>query len=82
MARLELLTLLAALAVQTRHIGLAATASTTFSDPFNLARSFSSLDHHQPRSRRVERRDLFSGDVARNFSRENMPRTPMLRGGP
>ncbi len=45
MARLEPLTLLAALAVQTRHIGLAATASTTFSDPFNLARSFSSLDH-------------------------------------
>ncbi len=45
MARLEPLTMLSALAVNTSHIGLAATASTTFTDPFSLARSFSSLDH-------------------------------------
>lgn len=73
MARLEPLTLLAALAVQTRHIGLAATASTTFSDPFNLACSFSSLDHISRGRAAWNVVTSFSGDVARNFSRENMP---------
>jgi FMN-dependent oxidoreductase (nitrilotriacetate monooxygenase family) len=43
--RLEPLTLLAALATATEHIGLAATAATTYSEPYNLARMFSSLDH-------------------------------------
>jgi len=42
---LEPLTLLAALAVSTQRIGLIATASTTYTEPFNLARQFSSLDH-------------------------------------
>ena len=42
---LEPLTVLGALAVSTQHIGLIATASTTYSEPFNLARQFSSLDH-------------------------------------
>ena len=45
MVRLEPLTLLAALAMKTSHIGLAATASTTYSDPYNLARAFASIDH-------------------------------------
>lgn len=44
-ARLEPTALLGALSVTTSRIGLAATASTTYSDPFNLARSFASLDH-------------------------------------
>ncbi|HWK95489.1 MAG TPA: LLM class flavin-dependent oxidoreductase [Pseudolabrys sp.] len=34
-----------AVALNTTHIGLAATASTTYSDPYNLARRFLSLDH-------------------------------------
>jgi len=42
---LEPLTLLSALAVSTSRIGLIATASTTYTEPFNLARQFSSLDH-------------------------------------
>ncbi len=42
---LEPLTTLAALAGATRHIGLIATCSTTYTEPFNLARQFSSLDH-------------------------------------
>lgn len=42
--QLEPLTLLAALSAITRHIGLIATASTTFSDPFTLARQLLSLD--------------------------------------
>jgi FMN-dependent oxidoreductase (nitrilotriacetate monooxygenase family) len=41
----EPLTLLAALAARTHRIGLVATASTSFSDPYVLARQFASLDH-------------------------------------
>ncbi|MCI0794684.1 MAG: LLM class flavin-dependent oxidoreductase [Chloroflexi bacterium] len=43
--RFEPLTLLAALAMETTHIGLAATLSTTYSEPFTVARQFSSIDH-------------------------------------
>src|SRR4051812_16135819 len=39
------LTLLPALAAVTEHIGLIATASTTFNDPYHIARKFASLDH-------------------------------------
>lgn len=42
---LEPVTVLSALAVATRRIGLIATASTTYTEPFNLARQFASLDH-------------------------------------
>ena len=42
---LEPLTVLSALAVSTQTIGLIATASTTYTEPFNLARQFASLDH-------------------------------------
>ena len=42
---LEPVTALGALAVSTRRIGLVATASTTYTEPFNLARQFASLDH-------------------------------------
>lgn len=43
--RLEPLTLLSALAMTTSHVGLAATASSTYTEPYNLARAFASLDH-------------------------------------
>ena len=43
--RLEPLTLLSALAMTTTHVGLAATMSTTYSDPYTVARIFASLDH-------------------------------------
>ena len=43
--RLEPLTLLSAVATHTRHLGLVATASSTYNSPFNLARRFASLDH-------------------------------------
>lgn len=42
---LEPITALGALAASTERIGLIATASTTYSEPFNLARQFASLDH-------------------------------------
>jgi FMN-dependent oxidoreductase (nitrilotriacetate monooxygenase family) len=41
---LEPLTLLGALAASTRHIGLIATATTTYNEPFHVARKFASLD--------------------------------------
>ena len=41
---LEPLTLLTALATATTHIGLIATASTSYNSPYNLARKFASLD--------------------------------------
>ena len=43
--RFEPLTLLAALAMATQHIGLVATATTSFNEPYNVARKFASLDH-------------------------------------
>ena len=39
------LTLLPALAVVTERLGLIATASTTYNDPYHIARKFASLDH-------------------------------------
>lgn len=42
---LEPITLLGALAARTTRIGLVATLSTTFNEPFNVARMFASLDH-------------------------------------
>lgn len=43
--RFEPLTLLSALAIETTHIGLVATVSTSYSEPFTIARQFASLDH-------------------------------------
>jgi FMN-dependent oxidoreductase (nitrilotriacetate monooxygenase family) len=42
---LEPITLLSAIAGATSRIGLGATASTSFFEPYNLARQFASLDH-------------------------------------
>lgn len=42
---LEPTVLLAAIAVATERIGLIATASTTYNDPYNLARRFAAVDH-------------------------------------
>jgi len=44
-ARFEPLTLLSALAMVTDKIGLAATASTTYGEPYHTARAFASIDH-------------------------------------
>ena len=58
----EPFTLLSALAGATEHIGLIATGSTTFDEPYHVARRFASLDHITRRARRVEyRHHLQSG---------------------
>jgi len=43
--RFEPITILSALAAVTDHIGLVATLTVTYSEPFNVARQFASLDH-------------------------------------
>ena len=43
--KLEPTTLLCALAAVTSHIGLIATATTTYNEPYNIARRFMSIDH-------------------------------------
>lgn len=44
-AHFEPLTLLSALAAVTTNIGLTATVTTTYNEPYHLARKFASLDH-------------------------------------
>ena len=43
--RFEPMTLLSALGMVTKHVGLGATVSTSFNEPYNVARAFASLDH-------------------------------------
>ncbi|MFF2483441.1 LLM class flavin-dependent oxidoreductase [Paenibacillus sp. NPDC058071] len=43
--RPEPITLLSALSAVTEHVGLVATVSTTYNEPFHVARKFASLDH-------------------------------------
>lgn len=43
--RLEPTVLLTAVALATQHIGVIATCSSTYNDPYNLARRFASIDH-------------------------------------
>lgn len=43
--RFEPLTILSALAAVTDHIGLVGTATVSYTEPYNLARQFASLDH-------------------------------------
>jgi FMN-dependent oxidoreductase (nitrilotriacetate monooxygenase family) len=45
LCRFEPTTLITALSACTTHIGLGATVSTSFSEPFNVARIFGSIDH-------------------------------------
>jgi alkanesulfonate monooxygenase len=44
LVRIEPFTLLSALATATRHIGLVCTATTTYDEPYHIARRFASLD--------------------------------------
>ena len=45
MAYFEPITLLSGIAGLTTHIGLVATATTSYNEPYNVARKFASLDH-------------------------------------
>ena len=70
---LEPLTLLSAVAGATTHIGLGATASTSFYEPYNVARLFASLDHIS-RGRAAWNVVTSANDyAARNFGLERLP---------
>ena len=71
--RLEPLTMLAALAASTTHVGLGATASTTYSDPFTVARAFASLDHISGGRAAWNAVTSSNPDGASNFGRTHPP---------
>ena len=67
---LEPLTLLSALAPMTRHIGLVTTASTTYNEPYHIARKFASLDNISGGRAGWNIVTSWSQQEAWNFSRE------------
>ncbi|MEV1320972.1 LLM class flavin-dependent oxidoreductase [Micromonospora arborensis] len=70
---LEPTVLLTALAGATSHIGLIATASTTYNEPFNLARRFASLDHISGGRAGWNIVTTAGVDAARNFNLDELP---------
>jgi FMN-dependent oxidoreductase (nitrilotriacetate monooxygenase family) len=71
--RLEPIMLLTALARATQRIGLIATASTSYNDPYNLARRFASLDHISGGRAGWNIVTTAGDDAARNFGLEAQP---------
>jgi len=70
---LEPTVLLTALAGATEHIGLIATASTTYNEPYNLARRFASLDHISGGRAGWNIVTTAGVDAARNFNLTALP---------
>ena len=69
----EPVTLLSALAGATQHIGLGGTVSTSFTEPYNVARMFASLDHLS-RGRAAWNVVTSANDfAARNFGLDKLP---------
>ncbi|THJ30914.1 NtaA/DmoA family FMN-dependent monooxygenase, partial [Candidatus Frankia alpina] len=70
LSRLEPLTLLSAIAVHTSHIGLVGTITTSYNEPFNVARRLTALDHIS--GGRAGWNVVTSGDsgTAGNYSRD------------
>jgi alkanesulfonate monooxygenase len=66
----EPFTLLSALAGATKHIGLIATGSTTFDEPYHVARRFASLDHISAGRAGWNIVTTSNPDAALNFGRE------------
>jgi FMN-dependent oxidoreductase (nitrilotriacetate monooxygenase family) len=70
---LEPTLLLTVLAGVTEHIGLIATASTTYNEPYNLARRFASLDHISGGRAGWNIVTTAGVDAARNFNLDQLP---------
>jgi FMN-dependent oxidoreductase (nitrilotriacetate monooxygenase family) len=70
---LEPTLLLTALAAVTDHIGLIATASTTYNEPYNLARRFASLDHISGGRAGWNIVTTAGVEAARNFNLDDLP---------
>jgi len=71
--KLEPTLLLASLAVSTNRIGLIATASTSYNEPYNLARRFASLDHLSGGRAGWNIVTTAGADAARNFGLDDQP---------
>jgi FMN-dependent oxidoreductase (nitrilotriacetate monooxygenase family) len=71
--RIEPLTWMSALAAVTSHIGLIGTASTTYTEPYNLARQFASLDHLSNGRAGWNIVTTSAPDAAHNFGLGNHP---------
>ncbi|SPL68955.1 LLM class flavin-dependent oxidoreductase [Acinetobacter stercoris] len=69
----EPVTLFSALSVVTKNIGFIATASTTYEDPYLLARKFASLDHISKGRAGWNVVTTSAADTARNFNVEKHP---------
>lgn len=74
---LEPLTVLGALSAVTSHIGLIATGSTSFIEPYNLARMLATIDHLS--NGRVGWNIVTSVSGAHNFSTEMLPHDERYR---
>jgi len=72
-AGFEPVTLFAALAPLTKHLGFIATASTTYEEPYTLARKFASLDLLSNGRAGWNVVTSAGDDTARNFNREAQP---------
>jgi FMN-dependent oxidoreductase (nitrilotriacetate monooxygenase family) len=70
---LEPTVLLTAIATVTSRIGLIATASTTYNDPFNLVRRFASLDHISNGRAGWNVVTTAGPDAAKNFNLDDQP---------
>jgi FMN-dependent oxidoreductase (nitrilotriacetate monooxygenase family) len=69
----EPLTLLSALAGSTTRIGLGGTASTSFTEPYNIARQFAGLDHISHGRAAWNVVTSANAYVARNFGLDELP---------
>jgi FMN-dependent oxidoreductase (nitrilotriacetate monooxygenase family) len=71
--RFEPITILSALAAVTEHIGLVGTLTVSYSEPFNVARQFASLDHISNGRAGWNVVTSWLGDTAANFSKTEHP---------
>lgn len=71
--RLDPMAVLGVMAGATRHLGLAATVSTGYQQPFHVARSFSTLDHLSGGRAGWNVVTSFQDAEARNFGEDKLP---------
>lgn len=71
--RFEPITILSALAATTTRIGLVGTLTVSYSEPFNVARQFASLDHLSGGRAGWNVVTSWLGDTAANFSKAEHP---------
>ncbi|RJG56249.1 FMN-dependent monooxygenase [Sphingobium terrigena] len=71
--RFEPITILSALAATTSRIGLVGTLTVSYSEPFNVARQFASLDHLSGGRAGWNVVTSWLGDTAANFSKTEHP---------